>query len=135
MIVGYVTIGTNDLSTSGAFYDELLSLLGAHRVMTDERMLGWGSSPEDTMFSVILPYDKNDATVGNGTMVALYASDPETVERVYQKALSMGATDEGHPHDRGSSMGFYGGYFRDLDGNKLVAYCLNYKPDEMVEAK
>lgn len=53
---------------------------------------------------------------------------PQNVERIYAKALNFGATDEGHPHDRGSSMGFYGGYFRDLDGNKLVAYCLGYKP-------
>jgi predicted lactoylglutathione lyase len=54
---------------------------------------------------------------------------PQNVHRVYEKALALGATDEGHPHDRGSSMGFYGGYFRDLDGNKLVAYCLGFTPD------
>ena len=131
-MIGYITIGTSDLTMSGAFYDELLSLLGARRVMTDERMLGWGTSPDETIFSVILPYDKNAASVGNGVMVALDAKDPETVERVYEKALALGATDEGHPHDRGSSMGFYGGYFRDLDGNKLVAYCLGYDPGQPV---
>ena len=46
---------------------------------------------------------------------------------LYEKALSLGATDEGEPRDRGSSMGFYGGYFRDLDGNKIVAYCMKWK--------
>jgi len=127
-MIGYITIGTNDLSKSGAFYDELLALLGARRVMTDERMLGWGIVPEQTMFSVILPYDQKAASVGNGVMVALDAKDPRTVEAVYERALSLGATDEGHPHDRGSSMGFYGGYFRDLDGHKLVVYCLGYEP-------
>ena len=129
-MIGYITIGTNDLRTSGEFYDELLSILGARRIMTDERMLGWGKTPDETMFSVILPYDGNKATSGNGVMVALDVKDPSTVEKVYEKALSLGATDEGHPHDRGSSMGFYGGYFRDLDGNKLVAYCLGYEPDQ-----
>ena len=79
------------------------------------------------MFSVSLPFDEHQATVGNGTMVALVAKDAATVEQVYEKALTMGATDEGCPQDRGSTMGFYGGYFRDLDGNKLVVYCLNYK--------
>ncbi len=127
-MIGYITLGTNDLAKSAAFYDELLALLGARRTMTDERMLGWGKSQDQTMFSVILPYDEKQATVGNGVMVALDATEPALVEQVYEKALSLGATDEGHPHDRGSSMGFYGGYFRDLDGNKLVVYCLGYKP-------
>ena len=130
MMIGYITVGTNDLERSGAFYDELLALLGARRVMTDERMLGWAISNDEAMFSVILPYDQSEATIGNGVMVALNAENPATVESVYGKALSLGATDEGHPHDRGSTMGFYGGYFRDLDGNKLVAYCLNYTPDK-----
>lgn len=127
-MIGYITLGTSDLQRAGAFYDELLAEIGARRVMTDERMLGWGTNPTDTMFSVISPFDENDATVGNGVMVAFDVGSPANVEKVYAKALSMGATDEGHPHDRGSSMGFYGGYFRDLDGNKLVAYCLGYKP-------
>lgn len=129
-MIGYITIGTNNLTRAGAFYDELLALLGGRRVMTDERMLGWGRSSEETMFSVIEPYDQNDATVGNGVMVALDAKDPKVVEQVYEKALALGATDEGHPHDRGSSMGFYGGYFRDLDGNKLVVYCLGVSSSE-----
>lgn len=126
-MIGYITLGTNDLERAGRFYDELLAEIGARRVMTDERMLGWGTSPEKTMFSVILPYDGNEATIGNGVMVALDVLTPENVEKVYARALALGGTDEGHPHDRGSSMGFYGGYFRDLDGNKLVAYCLGYE--------
>ena len=65
-------------------------------------------------------WKKNDNSINVET--------PANVEKVYAKALALGATDEGHPHDRGSSMGFYGGYFRDLDGSKLVAYCLGYSP-------
>lgn len=130
-MIGYVTVGTDDLDRAGAFYDELLSLVGARRVMTDERMLGWGKTPGETMFSVILPYDGNPTSIGNGVMIALDVETPSSVEEVYERALALGATDEGHPHDRGSSMGFYGGYFRDLDGNKLVAYCLGYEPDKV----
>jgi len=128
-MIGYITLGTNDLERAGKFYDTLLAEIGARRLMTDPRMLGWGTSREQTMFSVITPFDEMAATVGNGVMVALNVETPEAVERLYAKALELGATDEGHPHDRGSSMGFYGGYFRDLDGNKLVAYCLGWKPD------
>jgi predicted lactoylglutathione lyase len=127
-LIGYITLGTNDLERAGAFYDELLGTLGARRVMTDERMLGWAISAKDPMFSVIEPFDKATATVGNGVMIALNVETPEKVEAAYAKALELGASDEGHPHDRGSTMGFYGGYFRDLDGNKLVMYCLGFEP-------
>ena len=127
-MIGYITVGTNDLETAARFYDALMNEIGARRVMTDERMLGWGASPKETMFSVISPYDGNASSAGNGVMIAFNVETPENVDKIYKKALELGATDEGHPHDRGSSMGFYGGYFRDLDGNKLVAYCLGYDP-------
>ena len=126
-MIGYITLGTNDLERAGKFYDELLAEIGAQRAMTDERMLGW-STGEGPLFSVITPFDELSATVGNGAMIALDVKDGKAVERLYSKAISLGATNEGEPKDRGSSMGFYGGYFRDLDGNKLVAYCLGWTP-------
>jgi predicted lactoylglutathione lyase len=55
-------------------------------------------------------------------MVALSAANPEQVQALHAKALQLGAQDEGAPGPRGS--GFYGAYFRDLDGNKLAAYCM-----------
>ena len=131
-MIGYITLGTNDLARAGEFYDSLLAELGARRSMTDPRMLGWGTKTSQTMFSVITPFDEKDMTIGNGVMVALDVGDAESVRRVYQKALELGATDEGEPQDRGSQMGFYGGYFRDLDGNKLVAYCLSATVEEML---
>ncbi len=129
MRIGYVTLGTNDLERAGRFYDALLAELGWRRSMTDERMLGWSGSSRDTLFSVITPFDGHAATSGNGVMVALDVDTGANVERVHARALALGASDEGQPRDRGSSMGFYGGYFRDLDGNKLVAYCLGWQPD------
>ena len=95
MLIGYVTIGTNDLGSSGRFYDALLADLGATRVMADERMIGWGVSPGETMFSVITPFDGNGASVGNGVMVAFNVESPENGEKIYHRALSLGATDEG----------------------------------------
>ena len=126
-MIGYITLGTNDLARAGDFYDILLAEIGAKRTMTDERMLGWGTATSQTMFSVIEPFDKSEASIGNGVMIALDVKNAEAVNKVYEKALTLGATDEGNPHDRGSTMGFYGGYFRDLDGNKIVAYCLGWK--------
>lgn len=127
-MIGYITLGTNDLERAGKFYDVLLAELGAKRIMSDERMLGWGNKANKTIFSVITPFDEAPASPGNGVMIALDVESPELVHRIYEKALELGGTDEGKPHDRGSSMGFYGGYFRDLDGNKLVAYCMGWKP-------
>jgi predicted lactoylglutathione lyase len=129
-MIGYTTLGTNDLQKSAEFYDALFELYGARRVLEDERMIGWAKSPTDPVFSVITPFDEDEATAGNGVMIALSADSAAQVELVYKRALELGASDEGAPHDRGSTMGFYGGYFRDLDGNKLVVYCLGWKAND-----
>ena len=67
------------------------------------------------------PFDKKPATVGNGVMVALEASNAAQVDALHRRALQLGAADEGAPGPRGE--GFYAGYFRDLDGNKLNFFC------------
>ncbi|MBU3711370.1 MAG: VOC family protein [Limnohabitans sp.] len=121
-MIGYTSVGTNDLEKAVHFYGELLSLLGAKPFFKSERGVGWGTSPDKPMFSVLKPFDGQRATVGNGAMVALSAANPEQVQALHAKALQLGAQDEGAPGLRGS--GFYGAYFRDLDGNKLAAYCM-----------
>ena len=119
-MIGYVTFGTNDLARAGKFYDALLAVMGAKRTMEMETFIAWGTSPTTPMVSVIKPFDGKPATVGNGVMVALAASSKEQVNAVHKKALELGGKDEGAPGDRGP--GFYAGYFRDLDGNKLNAF-------------
>ncbi len=120
-MIGYVTIGTNDLARARVFYDALLSLLGAKMLYATETMAAWGTSKDGPTLMVTLPYDGAAATVGNGGMVALSGKDHATVDAVHAKAIELGARDEGPPGPRGTS-GFYAGYFRDLDGNKLNAY-------------
>ncbi|MCL6417495.1 VOC family protein [Aestuariirhabdus sp. Z084] len=117
-MIGYVTLGTNDLEKSTAFYDKLLAEIGATRFMQDDTFVAWATAPEQPSVAVIKPFDGNAATVGNGVMVALFVEKPEQVDALYAKAIELGATDEGQPGPRGSD-GFYAGYFRDLDGNKL----------------
>ena len=121
-MIGYVTIGTNDFARACAFYDTLLGEMGAKRFMEMDRLIIWGTEPGAPMFAVCKPYDGKPATAGNGTMVALNAGTREMADRLYAKALSLGATDEGAPGQRGE--GFYGGYFRDPDGNKFVAFVM-----------
>jgi predicted lactoylglutathione lyase len=117
-MIGYVTLGTNDLDRAARFYDALLAEIGAGRYMADDRFVAWAVAPDKPALGVIKPYDGKPATVGNGTMVAMVVDSPAKVDALYKKAMELGATDEGAPGPRGGS-GFYAAYFRDLDGNKL----------------
>jgi len=122
-MIGYVTLGTNDLARGAAFYDGVLAEVGAKRFMENDRMIGWGTQPDQPMLMIAKPFDEKKATSGNGTMIALNVGSPEAVKKVHAKAIKLGGKDEGAPGPRGDG-GFHGGYFRDLDGNKLVAFCM-----------
>jgi predicted lactoylglutathione lyase len=116
-MIGYVTLGTNDLPRAAKFYDALLGEIGAKRFMETEQFIAWSVSPSKPGIGLAKPFNGKPATVGNGNMVALAVDSPEKVDRLYAKALELGGTDEGPAGPRGE--GFYAGYFRDLDGNKL----------------
>jgi catechol 2,3-dioxygenase-like lactoylglutathione lyase family enzyme len=120
-MIGYTTVGTNNLQKAVAFYDVLLAEVGAGRYMQEETFVAWGVAPDKPAFSVCKPYDGNAATVGNGIMVALTVDSNDKVDAVYAKAMALGGTDEGPPGPRMD--GFYAAYFRDLDGNKLNVFC------------
>jgi len=120
-MIGYVTLGSNDIDRAAIFYDQLLKQLGAGRFMESDTFIAWAVSPDQPALSVVKPADGNTASVGNGVMVALVLQNPQQVVDVYHKAIELGGSDEGPPGLRGE--GFYAGYFRDLDGNKLNAFC------------
>jgi predicted lactoylglutathione lyase len=121
-MIGYVTLGTNDLQRAAAFYDQIAAELGTKRMMEYETFIAWGEMGGAAGIGLTKPFDGNAATVGNGVMVALAAKDRAQVDRIYNLAMSLGAKDEGPPGDRGG--GFYAGYFRDPDGNKLNAFVM-----------
>jgi predicted lactoylglutathione lyase len=116
-MIGYVTLGTNDLPRAAKFYDALLGEIGAKRMMENEQFIAWGTQPNLPGLGVTQPFDRRPATVGNGVMVAFAVDSSAKVDALHKKALQLGARDEGAPGPRGE--GFYAGYFRDLDGNKL----------------
>ena len=115
-MIGYVTLGTTDLPRAAVFYDALLAEIGAKRLMDFGRGIAWGVTMDKPSLGIMLPYDGQAASVGNGVMVALVVNSHEKVDRLYNKALALGAKDEGPAGPRGE--GFYAGYFRDPDGNK-----------------
>ena len=118
----FITIGTNNLKKSSQFYDELLKTLGIVRVIQDERYVGY--SKEDNLeiieFYIMCPFDKKEATIGNGTMISFDGKTPEKVNEFHQKALKIGATNEGFPGPRHGED--YYAYIRDLDGNKICVF-------------
>lgn len=125
-MIGYATLGSNDIDKALVFYDGVMGTIGAKRLMTlpDARQFTlYGAGRDKPMLAVTKPYDGGTATAGNGAMVALLVDSAAVVDAAYAKALELGGTDEGAPGPRGPvEMGMYGGYVRDLDGNKIFVY-------------
>ncbi|MBB6426751.1 putative lactoylglutathione lyase [Sphingopyxis sp. JAI128] len=122
MMIGYVTLGTRDLAKAAVFYDAIAAELATPRMMEFDGFIAWGKPGGGAGIGLTKPFDGKEATVGNGVMVALEAKDKDQVHRLYDIALAHGGTCEGPPGPRGE--GFYAGYFRDPDGNKLNAFVM-----------
>ena len=122
-MIGYVTLGTNDLPRAVAFYDKLCAELGATRMIEMDTGVVWAANGVWPGLTLTKPFNKEPATVGNGVMVGFKAKDHEQVRRLYEIALANGGSDEGAPGPR--VQGFYAAYFRDPDGNKLNAFVMD----------
>lgn len=125
-MIGYVTLGTDDLDRARAFYDALLAELGAKRLMEFPQNgftlygTGWGKPG----IAITRPYDGEPAVAGNGNMAAIVVDTRDKVDSFYGKAISLGGSDEGAPGLRSpeGQQAFYGAYFRDPDGNKVCVF-------------
>ena len=118
-MLGYVTIGINDMARAEAFYDALLAEVGAKQVMGMDRIKFYGAG-KGANLAICIPYNKEAQHPGNGNMVAIPGGSREGVDKLYAKAIELGATDEGEPGERMPV--FYGAYVRDPDGNKLCFF-------------
>ena len=98
-MIGYITIGTNDLKTSVAFYDAAFEPLGYARTFEGGGWAGYGPAGKKEGLEIYLatPENGKPATFGNGSMLALKARDRATVEAFHAAALKAGGTDEGNP--------------------------------------
>jgi catechol 2,3-dioxygenase-like lactoylglutathione lyase family enzyme len=120
-MINYVMVGTNRFDEAIAFYDELMAALGATKVYSTQKDVGWGWGIGTAMFIVTRPFDQQQATRGNGCMVAFDVESPEAVDTLHARVLALGGTSEGSPGPRGEQV--YAGYWRDLDGNKCNFIC------------
>ena len=119
-MIGYATIGTNDLEKATGFYDRIFEALGGRRTFANERMQFYGSKAAPGMLAIARPYDEQPATAGNGSMFGLPAESREAVAAAHAAAVAAGGKCEGEPGLRTDT--FYGAYFRDLDGNKVCVF-------------
>ena len=120
VMLGYVTVGVSDMERACDFYDALLEELGGKQLFGQDRIKFYGTGPGSPMLAICIPYDQNDPAPGNGNMIAIPGGSREGVDKLYQKAMQLGASDEGEPGERLPV--FYGAYVRDLDGNKLCFF-------------
>ena len=121
-MIGFTMIGSNDLRASSNFYDSILFPLGIIKVLSTERQIGYAkkNSPEKIEFYVTKPHNKEPATNGTGTMIALKTDSRANVDKFHAIALENGGVNEGLPGPRHDNN--YYAYIRDLDGNKICAY-------------
>ncbi len=119
-MLGYTTIGVNDMDRAVGFYDALLSEVGAKRLMDMDRIKFYGTAPDQAMLAICIPHNEEPQSAGNGNMIAIPGGSRDGVDKLYAKAMELGATDEGEPGERMPV--FYGAYVRDLDGNKLCFF-------------
>jgi len=122
-MIGYQTVGTNNLDKAVAFYDALLGEIGAKRAMDEKDFVLWSQAPGSPGFCVHVPANGKVATIGNGSMTAFHVETSDMVDKMYELAMKLGASDEGPAGPRGDD-GFYAGYCRDLDGNKFSFFCM-----------
>lgn len=124
-MIGYVTLGSNDIDRARGFYDSLMPVLGAGRMLEfGDNFTMYGTGMGQPGLAVCKPHDGNSATAGNGNMASIVCDSRAKVDALYAKAIELGGSDEGPPGVRGEEgpQAFYGAYFRDLDGNKLAAF-------------
>lgn len=133
-MIAYITIGTNDMTRARAFYTAFLPALGYDFSEGSDGLsfalpVPEGEVPTAPDVYVKHPFDGATASAGNGMMVAFQADTQAQVRALHAAAVAAGGTDDGAPGFRAAySAGFYVGYLRDPQGNKIALFSSN--PDE-----
>lgn len=119
-MIHHVSLGTSDLDRARAFYDPVMNELGMRRTLNVEEAIGYGAGI--TVFSLNMPSDGEQATIGNGTHIAFEVENRAAVDAFFQAALANGGTSNGPPGLRPEyDAHYYAAFVRDPDGNKIEA--------------
>jgi catechol 2,3-dioxygenase-like lactoylglutathione lyase family enzyme len=122
-MLGYLTIGANDIPRSERFYTAVLGPLGYEKAVHEDGVAYTLPGGPCAVY-VRKPYDGREATVGNGSMLAFRVPTRAQLRALHSAGVAAGGTDEGAPGFRAEySKNFFVGYLRDPLGNKLALFC------------
>lgn len=130
-MIGYVTVGADDIARAKRFYSGFLPALGYALAEGPEGLSFVLPAPAGQVvalpdFYVKPPFDGRAASAGNGSMVAFQVPTQAQVRDLHAAALMAGGTDEGAPGFRVAyGPHFYVGYLRDPQGNKIALFSSN----------
>jgi catechol 2,3-dioxygenase-like lactoylglutathione lyase family enzyme len=118
--LSYVTVGTNDPAKARLFYAKLMAAIGATQIADYPDAFGY-ELPGGGKFWIMRPHNRQTATAGNGVTIGLAMDSESKIIAAHAAALQAGGVSEGDPGPRPLyGPDFFGGYVRDLDGNKLA---------------
>lgn len=130
-MIGYITVGSDDIARSRRFYAAFLPALG-YEVTEGPEGLSYAMPVKQGQFNdlpdfyVKPTFDGRPASAGNGTMIAFKARNQKQVRELHSDAIAAGGSDEGQPCFRDIySSHFYIGYLRDPHGNKIALFSNN----------
>lgn len=120
-LIDHASVGVPDIATARKFYDPVMKTLGCDCLAAMDGLAAYGTTVPQ--FVIILPYDKQAATAGNGTHICFAAASRAAVDAFSKAALENGGRDEGAPGPRPGypKADVYAAFVRDPFGNKLEA--------------
>lgn len=117
----HITITSSDFEKSIIFYEKILGSLGIKK-LSEYKNVVVGFGIEKAFFWVSA--SNIEHPVSKNIHLAFSSVDKEAVDLFYQKAIELGAKDNGKPGYREQyHKGYYACFVFDLDGNNIEAVC------------
>lgn len=118
----HVMVGSNDLEASKTFYDATFDTLGIPskgQFRDDPAALMYGD-PENGLFLVTKPQDREPACHANGGTIMFKAASTAAVDAWYKAGLAAGGSDVNGTPKPGGLPNTVMAYLRDPTGNKVA---------------
>lgn len=118
-MIDHITIRVSDLEKSKNFYEKVLHILGMSIVLgsAEEGYYGFGIGDEP-YFEISQADAENPAH--KRVHVAFKAQDKNSIDNFYNKAIELGASDNGAPGPRPDyTPTYYAAFIRDYDDNNI----------------
>jgi catechol 2,3-dioxygenase-like lactoylglutathione lyase family enzyme len=119
-MIDHVSVAVRDLERATRFYQAVLGAIGYGKLEVRPATVGFGKTyPE---FWINLRADLVPAADDCGAHVALRVRTAELVDAFHAAALAAGGTSDGAPGLRPQhGDGYYAGFIRDPEGNRVEA--------------